>query len=112
MMIGQICNSPAPGRAQKESFLDQIRFIHILDGPCVLSDSCRQSIQTYRTPCELIYNGRKEQPVCLIQTISVYFQKIHSKIRYVLGDPSVILYLGKICYQFYKLDSEMRSNDD
>src|SRR5699024_10189501 len=112
MMIRQICNGSSPGRTEKKSFLNQIRFINIFNGSWVFPNGCCQSIQTYRPSCKFFNNSGKQQPVCLIQPISVHFQKVHSKVGHVPGNLSVIFHFGKNPYSLQKSVGKTRSSSE
>ena len=85
-----------------ETVLDQIRFINILYGACILSDGCSQDLKSHRSAMKLLNDGAQNTPVCLIQAGTVHIQLIQHSLSNSIIDFTVMFNLCKITNPFQK----------
>ena len=48
------------------------RLEHVLDGPPLLGDGCRQAVHTHRATFELLYHGQQQAAVLVVETLLVH----------------------------------------
>ena len=98
MLVGKEGGFAATRGALDEAFLDEVRFIDILNGTCIFAHRCRNRIESDGTATELVDDGREQFVVDLIETEGVDIEGFEGVFGYLQVDRAVSLDLRKIAY--------------
>ena len=79
MPVGQFGGFTPPGRAFEEPFLDEERFVDLLDRAGVFADGRGDGIQPDGAPTELFDDGAEYLVVHLVETAGVYVQGLERR---------------------------------
>ena len=85
MLVGLSGGLSPPRGAHEQSLLDQVGFVHLLNGPGIFADGRGQRIGPDRTSFEFVDDGRQNPVVHIIQSLFVDFKGIQR----VRSDPQI-----------------------
>ena len=80
MLVGQVCHLTATGRTLEETLLYEERLVDVLYGSGILAKGGGYGPKSYGTALELIYYGRQDAVIDLIQTVFVNIKRLQSYI--------------------------------
>ena len=98
MLVGKEGGFASARGALDEAFLDEVRFIDILDGTGIFAHRCRDRIESDRAATELIDDGREQFVVDLIETEGIDIEGFEGILGDLQVDRTISLDLRKITY--------------